>query len=42
MCNVLEKVKANGPLDADDKLIFDKALILILKELHEELCVAEA
>jgi hypothetical protein len=42
--NVLEKTKADENLDADDKLSVDKAPILILKELHEELdaAVAEA
>lgn len=46
MYNVLEKVKAGqqATLSANEKLIFDHALILILKELHEELdaAVAEA
>ncbi|NJM31464.1 MAG: class I SAM-dependent DNA methyltransferase [Rhizobiales bacterium] len=42
MYNVLEKVKAGEELDADGKLIFDDALILILKELHEELDAAVA
>jgi hypothetical protein len=42
MYNVLEKMRANEVLSNDDRLPFDKALILILKELHEELDVAEA
>ena len=44
MYNVLEKVKAGqqAALSVDEKLIFDNALILILKELHEELDVAVA
>jgi hypothetical protein len=37
MYNVLEKLKANAPLDEDDEAIKDKGLILILKELHERL-----
>lgn len=37
MYNVLEKLKANTPLDEDDEAIKDKGLILILKELHERL-----
>lgn len=37
MYNVLEKLKANAPLSADDKRIKDEGLILILKELHEKL-----
>jgi hypothetical protein len=42
MYNVLEKVKAGEALDQDGKLIFDNALILILKELHDELDAAVA
>ncbi len=44
MYNVLEKVKSGQQegLNADEKLIFDHGLILILKELHEELDVAVA
>jgi hypothetical protein len=42
MYNVLEKMRANEVLSNDDRLPFDKALILILKELHEELDAAEA
>jgi SAM-dependent methyltransferase len=42
MYNVLEKVRANAELSADEKHIFDKALILILKELHDELDAAVA
>ncbi len=37
MYNVLEKLKADTPLDEDDETIKDKGLILILKELHEKL-----
>jgi hypothetical protein len=40
MYNVLEKMRANEVLSNDDKLAFDKALIL--KELHEELDAAVA
>lgn len=42
MYNVLEKIKANAPLNADDTRIRDDGLILILKELHEELDAAVA
>jgi hypothetical protein len=37
MYNVLEKLRANEPLDADEEAIKKKGLILILKELHEKL-----
>ena len=37
MYSVLEKLKANTPLDEGDETIKDKGLILILKELHERL-----
>jgi hypothetical protein len=37
MYNVLEKLRANAPLDENDERIKDKGLILILKELHERL-----
>jgi hypothetical protein len=37
MYNVLEKLKANAPLDEDEETIKDKGLILILKEHHEKL-----
>jgi len=35
--NVLEKLRANEPLDADDERIKTEGLLLILKELHEKL-----
>jgi hypothetical protein len=37
MYNVLEKLKANAPLDDDEEVIKDKGLVLILKEMHERL-----
>jgi hypothetical protein len=37
MYNVLEKLKAGEPLDADDERIKQEGLVLILKELHEKL-----
>jgi hypothetical protein len=37
MYNVLEKLKANEPLDTEDEEIKDKGLILVLKALHEKL-----
>ena len=37
MYNVLEKLKADLPLDDEDEAIKDKGLIIILKELHERL-----
>ncbi len=37
MYNVLEKLKASEPLDADDVRIKFEGLVLILKELHEKL-----
>jgi hypothetical protein len=40
MYNVLEKLRDGEALSADDKLIHDNALILILKELHDELDAA--
>ncbi len=42
MYNVLEKVKQNAALSDDEQIIFDDALILILKERHEELDAAVA
>ncbi len=35
--NVLEKLKANAPLDEDDEGIKASGLVVILKELHEKL-----
>lgn len=35
--NVLEKLRADQPLDAEDEVIKTKGLVLILKELHEKL-----
>ncbi|WP_371258785.1 hypothetical protein [Ancylobacter sp. FA202] len=37
MYNVLEKLRAGEPLDADDTRIRDEGLVLILKELHDRL-----
>ncbi|MBL8882985.1 MAG: class I SAM-dependent DNA methyltransferase [Hyphomicrobium sp.] len=37
MYNVLEKLRANEPLTADDERIKQEGLVLILKELHEKL-----
>jgi hypothetical protein len=37
MYNVLEKLKADGPLDDDEEVIKENGLILILKEMHEKL-----
>lgn len=37
MYNVLEKLKAGAPLEAEDTRIRDEGLVLILKELHERL-----
>lgn len=37
MYNVLEKLRADEPLDEDDERIKDDGLVLILKELHERL-----
>jgi hypothetical protein len=37
MYNVLEKLRAGGTLDADETSIKDRALVLILAELHDEL-----
>jgi hypothetical protein len=37
MYGVLEKLKTNVPLDKVDEAIKDKGLIVILKELHEDL-----
>jgi SAM-dependent methyltransferase len=42
MYNVLGKLRGGEALSADDKLIHDNALILILKELHDELDAAVA
>ena len=47
MYNVLEKLRAGAmpnPFDADDRRAFDQGLILVLKELHDQLdaAVAEA
>jgi SAM-dependent methyltransferase len=42
MYNVLEKLKAGAALNADDERVRDDALVLILKELHEELDAAVA
>ena len=35
--NVLEKLRANAPLAADDERIKSEGLVLILKELHDRL-----
>ncbi|MCK0196430.1 class I SAM-dependent DNA methyltransferase [Ancylobacter sp. 6x-1] len=37
MYNVLEKLKAGAPLEADDRGILEEGLVLILQELHESL-----
>ena len=42
MYNVLEKMKGEAELSTDERRIFDNALILILKERHDELDAAVA
>lgn len=37
MYNVLQKRKANAPLDADEEVIKENGLILMLEELHDKL-----
>ncbi|HZM03688.1 MAG TPA: DNA methyltransferase [Candidatus Saccharimonadales bacterium] len=38
--NILEKIRANEPLTAKEKLIHDKALVSVLKQLHDDLDAA--
>ncbi len=42
MYNVLEKLKTGQPLSAEDQRIRDEALVLVLKDYHEELDAAVA
>lgn len=44
MYNVLEKVRAGATLGADDRLVYDKALVGVLRDIHHRLdaAVAEA